>query len=199
MTFGGLGNDSIWSFWGPQWENATNDTHSSYIRTDSGATVTRDDDQIHYEFADFEFANSDALTVFAEFSTRVPEYTGARIFQLSDGTGDNRFDGFVNGSVIQIYMRSEADTDVSGGGSGYTLPLNTMSKASWKGTEGDYAISYNGAVQRSSGSLNFPYGMDRLTFGFNESGQGHNGYIKSFSLWDRAYSNAVLNNYSEQD
>ena len=187
-TYDGDGFSGI-LLWGMQVEIGSAPT--SYIKTTTSATATRSADSC--SVADFGYTGG-PVSVIAEANMTSPttETSQKSVFELGDGTSDNRIWVYNNfGKADSLYVRADGVTGMFEAGTvttddDFTVAVRVDTNNSGRST--------NGGSVTSDTSVVMPSGLDTLYIGRSKSTSVNalNGHIKRLSLYSVALSDVEL-------
>jgi hypothetical protein len=181
--------------WGAQLEAGAFPT--SYIKTTS-ASVTRNADVASMTSTNFsDWYNATEGTVFAQASTFGAPAVTTRFWEISDGTGNERF--FVSsvsiGSPAGVirYGIIDGNTPQAEIDTSFAMVVNQIYKTAICYKVNDFAYSVDGSLTGTDTSGTLPT-VNKINFGVNSAGSGSflNGHIAKFYYWNTRRPNDTL-------
>jgi hypothetical protein len=161
---------------------------TSYIKTE-GATATRSADAASMTGANFTswFSNAEG-TLYAEF-VRATTSTVARVFQVDDGTSNNRI--YIGGQTNGLLAVTTGNTSVANIANG-TIAVNQNIKLAGAYKVDDFAVSNSGAIVGTDTSGTIPV-VTTARIGVSETGTNSVfGTIKKIAYYPARLTNAQL-------
>ena len=180
-TYTGNGYSGIYIF-GAQLEAGAFPT--SYIPT-VASQVTRAADAASMTGANFSsWYRADEGTFYTEFQTATP--TTARIFQVGDGTGNNRMDLTMSvGNIVSMFVQYNGSTQASQAPTG-TLSANVFGKVGLTYKNNDFNISLNNSALATDTSGNVPL-VTQIGIGRRLDATLYlNGHLRKLSYYPKA-------------
>ena len=180
--------------WGAQLEAGALAT--SYIPTTT-ATVTRAADVASITGTNFSsWYNQTEGTVFTEYRDPGVSGTNRTPFAISDGTGNNRIQFFVNGTTT-VNNRHVAAGVASNPGT-LSAVLNSRNRHAIASAVGSCNAASNGTLATASTPITMPV-VNRLNIGINGDGTGDylNAPVARITFWPTRLSNTTLQAISQ--
>ena len=189
-TYTGDGYSGVLLF-GAQCENAS--ASSSYIESLGSSGVTRASDSCTVATSSFGYTGG-PVSVIAEASMTSPttETSQKSVFELGDGTSDNRIWVYNNfGKADSLYVRADGVTGMFESG---TVATDDDFTVAVRVDTNNAGRSTNGGSVTSDTSVVMPSGLDTLYVGRSKSSSGNqlNGHFKRLSLFNVALSDTEL-------
>ena len=165
------------------------DFATSYIKTDSGSTVTRNQD-LCTNGGSLSSINSTEGVLYAEIAALANDGT-TRFVGLNDGSNSNR--------VVIVYysVSNRIRAIVSSGGTKYVdvnyqlTNILDFHKVAIKYKLNDFALWIDGVKVATDTTLNAPIGLDRLDF-LLSGANNFFGKTKALAVWKEALTDAEL-------
>jgi len=186
-SYTGDGTSGIF-IWGAQLEAGAFPT--SYIPTTS-ATVTRSADSAVMTGANFSsWYRADEGTLYSEASRpfAVPSGQFPRVFEISDGTGNNSIRNVYATDSAAVFAVTTGAVIQANLGPSVTVPLRKLAGA-YK--VDDFAASVNGGTVSTDTSGTIPV-VDRAAIGSTGTAQFLNGHIRKIAYYTSRLANATL-------
>ena len=175
--------------WGVQFEAGSYET--SYIKSNSGGTVTREAETANGSGDAATFNDSEGVLM-AEISALADDST-YELITLSNGTGNNRIAFFYGNTSNQIrfFVTSNGSSQADQNTTSFDIKLNN--KIALKYKENDFALWINGYEILTDPSGITPTGLDDLSFAeFNKTGNPFYGNTKQLQYFQTALTDSEL-------